>query len=108
MPPPPATPTPPTPAPAAPAALPDAGSAAADATVPGAPAEEGHATLSVVAIPWGQITVDGRSAENHGTFRLRPGRYRVDVVQPGIARKRRTVRLRAGESDTLRVHMLEE
>jgi len=108
----PTVPPAPTPAPVAPAAPGDAATAApgdaATAAPDAAALEEGHAKLSVVAIPWGQITVDGHTAENHGTFRLRPGRYRVDVVQPGISRKRRTVRLRAGESDTLRVNMLEE
>jgi serine/threonine protein kinase len=103
-----ATPTPAAPPPVAPAALPDAAATVADAAAPEAPAEEGHATLSVVAIPWGQITVNGRTEENRGTFRLRPGRYRVEAEQPGIARKRRTVRLRAGDTETLRINMLEE
>jgi hypothetical protein len=102
-----AAPTPAAPPPVAPAALPDA-AAVPDAAAQEAPAEEGHATLSVVAIPWAQITVNGRTEENRGTFRLRPGRYRVEAVQPGIARKRRTVRLRAGQTETLRINMLEE
>jgi len=108
------SPAPPPPLPAAPsiapptplvvpdAATPDAGAAPAEAD------EAAHATLSVVAIPWGRITVDGRAADNRGTFRLRPGRYRVLVEQPDVSRRVRTVRLRAGETENLRVNMLEE
>lgn len=92
-------------APAAPAA--EAAAPAADAA-PAEADEAEHATLSVVAIPWGRITVDGRSVDNRGTFRLRPGRYRVLVEQPDVSRRVRTVRLRAGETENLRVNMLEE
>jgi serine/threonine protein kinase len=65
-------------------------------------------TLSVVVVPRGKITVAGRTAHNRGTFHLPPGRYHIRVEHPDMTSHERTVRLRAGEHETLHIHLSTE
>ncbi len=65
------------------------------AVVP-APAVQRFAAITVVAVPWGTITVDGKSPrENRGTWRLAPGPHRITVTRGGFSYAR-TVTARAG------------
>jgi serine/threonine protein kinase len=80
-------------APAPPAPLARVVAAPAAAPAPTAPR---FATLTVVAVPWGTITVDGKTPrENRGTWRLVPGPHRVAVTRGGFTYAR-TVAARAG------------
>lgn len=86
-------PQPPRVAAVAPSALPAPVVAPPPAPAPVAPR---FASLTVVAIPWGTITVDGKSPrENRGTWRLAPGAHRIAVTRGGFTYAR-TVTAHAG------------
>ena len=65
-------------------------------------------SLTVIAIPWGKVWIDGRPAgasplKDHT---LKPGRYQVSAGQEGPS-KTQTVRLRPGQKKTLRFDLTE-
>lgn len=80
----------------APAAVPEAAPAAPEA----APAP---ASLSVVPMPWGRITVDGRAVATRQWVSLPPGPHRVVVRQDGGRSASRTVNLAPGQRLSLTV-----
>lgn len=61
-----------------------------------APAPPRVATVTIVAVPWGTITVDGKTPrENRGTWHIAPGPHRIAVTRGGFTYAR-TVTARAG------------
>lgn len=67
--------------------------------VPSAPAP---ARLTVVAVPWGDVWIDGKSqgASPLKNKSLKPGRYKISAGQ-GSPSKTQTIRLRPGQRRTV-------
>ncbi len=61
------------------------------------------ATLTVVALPRGHITVDGQPAEDRATFRVPPGRHVVVVRGPHRQRQELLVELGSAEVRTIEI-----
>jgi hypothetical protein len=61
------------------------------------------ASLSVVPVPWGRITIDGRAVSTRQWVTLPPGAHRVVVRQDGGRSASRTVTLAPGQRLTLTI-----